>query len=77
MRTWAPPPGMRQAVASPQWNLPFTACTFVSMDTVVVLASSLQGHPKIISTQTYSRALIWRTRHLYASGVNHGLCCAG
>ena len=34
---------MRQAVESPQWNLPFTACTSVSMDTVVVLASSLQA----------------------------------
>lgn len=41
--TWTFPPGVRQAVESPQWNLPLTACTSVSMEMVVVLASSLQA----------------------------------
>ena len=69
MRTWAPPPGMRQAVESPQWNLPFTACTSVSMDTVVVLASSLQAWQNNVDQDThiYQRALIQGTRQFCAS----------
>lgn len=44
MLTWTLPPGVRHAVESPQWKRPFTACTSVSMDTVVVRASSLHNH---------------------------------
>ena len=43
MLTWTLPPGVRHAAESPQWKRPFTACTSVSMDTVVVLASSLHN----------------------------------
>ena len=78
MRTWAPPPGMRQAVESPQWNLPFTACTSVSMDTVVVLASSLQAWQNNVDQDThiYQRALIQGTRQFCASILHPVLCPA-